>query len=151
VWSAIATMLATINISSVKDDQGRAINFTPEFSTGLSRYLISRRALPSSITDSFIAAAAQPFLAEFRHVLIYIQNLWTPCELPCNMGCGVLQEDATVFFHGFGCTVTITYLPSRPIPFPTMNYSLRHTRKNPRWCSRRQWDKWKLKSISILL
>jgi len=38
VWSAIATMLATINISSVKDDQGKAINFTPEFSTGLSRH-----------------------------------------------------------------------------------------------------------------
>jgi len=34
-FSAIATMLATINISSVKDDQGKAINFTPEFSTGL--------------------------------------------------------------------------------------------------------------------
>ncbi|KAG1863006.1 cytochrome P450 [Suillus tomentosus] len=37
VWSAIVTMLATLDISSVKDDQGKVISFTPTFITGLVR------------------------------------------------------------------------------------------------------------------
>jgi hypothetical protein len=36
----MVTMLATLDISSAKDDYGKAINFTPEFSTGLTRYLV---------------------------------------------------------------------------------------------------------------
>ncbi|KAG2055738.1 cytochrome P450 [Suillus hirtellus] len=37
VWSAIVTMLATLDISSVKDDQGKVISFTRTFITGLVR------------------------------------------------------------------------------------------------------------------
>ncbi|KAG1879039.1 cytochrome P450 [Suillus subluteus] len=36
-WSAIATMLATLDISSAKDDQGKVISFTPTFITGVAR------------------------------------------------------------------------------------------------------------------
>jgi hypothetical protein len=42
-------MLATVYISSAKDDQGKVINFTPEFTAGLGRYLVSRWVLPSSL------------------------------------------------------------------------------------------------------
>ncbi|KAG2120520.1 cytochrome P450 [Suillus discolor] len=37
VWSAIVTMLATLDISSAKDDQGKLISFTPTFTTGVVR------------------------------------------------------------------------------------------------------------------
>ncbi|KAG1837799.1 cytochrome P450 [Suillus subalutaceus] len=37
VWSAIVTMLATVNFSFAKDDQGKVIDFTPQFNTGLIR------------------------------------------------------------------------------------------------------------------
>jgi hypothetical protein len=36
LWSAIVTMLATVEFSSAKDDQGKAIEFTPQFTTGLT-------------------------------------------------------------------------------------------------------------------
>jgi cytochrome P450 len=36
-WSGIATMLATLDISSAKDDQGKVINFTPTFVPGVVR------------------------------------------------------------------------------------------------------------------
>ncbi|KAG2068179.1 cytochrome P450 [Suillus decipiens] len=36
-WSAIVTMLATLNISSAKDDQGKVIDFTPTFTPGVVR------------------------------------------------------------------------------------------------------------------
>ncbi|KAG2357360.1 cytochrome P450 [Suillus spraguei] len=36
-WSAIVTMLATLDISAAKDDQGKVINFTPTFIPGLIR------------------------------------------------------------------------------------------------------------------
>ncbi|KAG2069904.1 cytochrome P450 [Suillus decipiens] len=36
-WSAIATMLATLDISPAKDDQGKVINFTPTFIPGVVR------------------------------------------------------------------------------------------------------------------
>jgi cytochrome P450 len=36
-WSAIATMLATLDISSPKDNQGKAISFSPTFTTGVVR------------------------------------------------------------------------------------------------------------------
>jgi cytochrome P450 len=36
-WSAIVTMLAMLDISSARDDQGKVINFTPTFIPGLSR------------------------------------------------------------------------------------------------------------------
>ncbi|KAG0698389.1 cytochrome P450 [Suillus ampliporus] len=38
LWSAIVTMLATMDISSAKDDQGNVIDFTPKFITGATRY-----------------------------------------------------------------------------------------------------------------
>ncbi|KAG2100143.1 cytochrome P450 [Suillus discolor] len=34
-WSAIVTMLATVEFSFAKNDQGKVIEFTPEFTTGL--------------------------------------------------------------------------------------------------------------------
>ncbi|KAG1825395.1 cytochrome P450 [Suillus variegatus] len=37
VWSAIVTMLATVEFSSAKDDQGKVIEFTPQFTMGLFR------------------------------------------------------------------------------------------------------------------
>ncbi|KAG1842028.1 cytochrome P450 [Suillus subalutaceus] len=36
VWSAIVTMLATVEFSSAKDEQGKVIEFTPQFTTGLT-------------------------------------------------------------------------------------------------------------------
>ncbi|KAG1829824.1 cytochrome P450 [Suillus variegatus] len=38
LWSAIVTMLATVEFSSAKDNQGKVIEFTPQFTTGLTRY-----------------------------------------------------------------------------------------------------------------
>ncbi|KAG1884193.1 cytochrome P450 [Suillus subluteus] len=40
LWSAIVTMLATVEFSSAKDDQGKVIEFTPRFKTGLTQYLV---------------------------------------------------------------------------------------------------------------
>ncbi|KAG0704306.1 cytochrome P450 [Suillus ampliporus] len=40
MWFAIATMLATVNFSSAKDDQGDAIDFTPQFTTGLTHCVL---------------------------------------------------------------------------------------------------------------
>ncbi|KAG2336907.1 cytochrome P450 [Suillus weaverae] len=37
LWYAIATMLATVEFSFAKDDQGKMIDFTPRFTTGLTR------------------------------------------------------------------------------------------------------------------
>ncbi|KAG1788818.1 cytochrome P450 [Suillus plorans] len=36
VWSAIVTMLATVEFSPAKDDQGKVIEFAPQFTTGLT-------------------------------------------------------------------------------------------------------------------
>ncbi|OAX31517.1 cytochrome P450 [Rhizopogon vinicolor AM-OR11-026] len=47
LWAAIATMLATLNISLAKDDDGNAINFTPEFRTGVTRHPVT---FPCSIS-----------------------------------------------------------------------------------------------------
>ncbi|KAG2126246.1 cytochrome P450, partial [Suillus bovinus] len=41
LWSAIATMLATVEFSFAKDDQGEMINFTPQFTTELTRCFVS--------------------------------------------------------------------------------------------------------------
>ncbi|KAG2069067.1 cytochrome P450, partial [Suillus decipiens] len=41
LWSAIATMLATVKFSFAKDDEGKLIDFIPQFTTGLSRYFAS--------------------------------------------------------------------------------------------------------------
>ncbi|KAG2336895.1 cytochrome P450 [Suillus weaverae] len=38
LWSAIVTILATLDISPAKDDRGKDINFTPKFMTGLSHH-----------------------------------------------------------------------------------------------------------------
>ncbi|KAG1733009.1 cytochrome P450 [Suillus paluster] len=40
VWSAIVTMLATVDFSSAKDDQGKVIDFTPQFTAGLTRSVL---------------------------------------------------------------------------------------------------------------
>ncbi|KAJ8581526.1 cytochrome P450 [Rhizopogon salebrosus TDB-379] len=60
VWSAIVTMLATVDISSPKDDNGEAIKFTPEFSTGLTRHpltfpcnISARPHIHSELLDNF--------------------------------------------------------------------------------------------------
>ncbi|KAG1734443.1 cytochrome P450 [Suillus paluster] len=47
IWSAIVTMLATVNLSPAKDDQGNVIDFTPKFSTGLTH---TTRVFPCSIS-----------------------------------------------------------------------------------------------------
>ncbi|KAG2104292.1 cytochrome P450 [Suillus cothurnatus] len=36
VWSAVATVLATVEFSSAKDDQGQVIEFTPRYKAGLT-------------------------------------------------------------------------------------------------------------------
>ena len=54
-WSAIVTMLATLDISSAKDDQGKVINFTPEFTTGLTRYLLCFPISPSILPSLTVA------------------------------------------------------------------------------------------------
>ncbi|KAG1739609.1 cytochrome P450 [Suillus lakei] len=43
VWSVLVTMLATVEFSSAKDDQGNVIEFTPQFTTGLAQYLVFLR------------------------------------------------------------------------------------------------------------
>ncbi|KAG0693089.1 cytochrome P450 [Suillus ampliporus] len=40
LWSAIVTMLATMDFSLAKDDQGNVIEFTPQFTTGISHTVI---------------------------------------------------------------------------------------------------------------
>ncbi|KAJ8584259.1 cytochrome P450 [Rhizopogon salebrosus TDB-379] len=60
LWSAIVTMLATLDISSAKDDKGNAIDFTPEFTTGLTCY---PKTFPCSIS------ARPNFRAELLDVL----------------------------------------------------------------------------------
>ncbi|KAJ8583378.1 cytochrome P450 [Rhizopogon salebrosus TDB-379] len=60
LWSAIVTMLATLDISPAKDDQGNAVNFTPEFTTGLACY---PKTVPCSIS------ARSHFRAELLDVL----------------------------------------------------------------------------------
>jgi len=47
LWAAITTMLATLNISLAKDDDGKAISFTPEFTTGVTRHPVT---FPCSIS-----------------------------------------------------------------------------------------------------
>ncbi|KAG2069074.1 cytochrome P450 [Suillus decipiens] len=37
LWSALATMLAAVEFSLAKDDQGNMIDFTPQFTTGFTR------------------------------------------------------------------------------------------------------------------
>ncbi|KAG0697623.1 cytochrome P450 [Suillus ampliporus] len=55
LWSAIVTMLATLDFSLAKDDQGNVIEFTPKFTTGLTQYLDSscHSILPSLTISSF--------------------------------------------------------------------------------------------------
>ncbi|KAG1861718.1 cytochrome P450 [Suillus subalutaceus] len=54
-WSAIATMLATLDISSAKDDQGKVISFTPTFTTGVAR-ISARSHIHSDVVDSWRTA-----------------------------------------------------------------------------------------------
>jgi hypothetical protein len=55
VWLGIATMLATVDFSHPKDDQGNVIDFTPQFNPGLVRYVISSSR--PSVTNSSVALA----------------------------------------------------------------------------------------------
>ncbi|KAG1837787.1 cytochrome P450 [Suillus subalutaceus] len=48
VWSAIVTMLATVEFSSAKDDQGKVIEFTPPIHDGTHSVLGFSRIIPSS-------------------------------------------------------------------------------------------------------
>ncbi|KAG2368721.1 cytochrome P450 [Suillus spraguei] len=50
LWSAIVTILATLDISSAKDDQGNDINFTSKFTTGLS-HISTRSHIHSGLVD----------------------------------------------------------------------------------------------------
>ncbi|KAG2358316.1 cytochrome P450 [Suillus spraguei] len=58
LWSAIVTMLATVKFSAAKDDQGKVIEFTPQFTAGLTRCLMFLVSLHFPITNSFIGLAA---------------------------------------------------------------------------------------------
>ncbi|KAG1775727.1 cytochrome P450 [Suillus placidus] len=55
VWSAMVTMLATVDFSFAKDDQGKVIDFTPQFNPGLVRYFVSSSHPPA--TNSCVALA----------------------------------------------------------------------------------------------
>ncbi|KAG2135029.1 cytochrome P450 [Suillus cothurnatus] len=70
-WSAIVTMLATLDISLPKDEQGKTISFSPTFVTGVVRYFsVSFYPL---VTNRFVALAvlrSSPVV--FRHGLISI-------------------------------------------------------------------------------
>ncbi|KAG1844668.1 cytochrome P450 [Suillus subalutaceus] len=47
LWSVIATMLATVEFSFAKDDQGKMIDFTPQFATGFTHSVM---AFPCNIS-----------------------------------------------------------------------------------------------------
>ncbi|KAG2368711.1 cytochrome P450 [Suillus spraguei] len=60
LWSAIVTMLATVNFSPAKDDQGRVIEFSPQFTTGLTHSpmvfpcnISARSRTRSDLVDAF--------------------------------------------------------------------------------------------------
>ncbi|KAG1845247.1 cytochrome P450 [Suillus tomentosus] len=62
-WAAIATMLATLDIASAKDDQGKVISFTPEFIPGVVRFpatfpcsISARSHINSDTVDSWRTA-----------------------------------------------------------------------------------------------
>ncbi|KAG1825404.1 cytochrome P450 [Suillus variegatus] len=76
VWSAIVTMLATMKFSSAKDDQGKVIEFTPQFTTGLTRYCVFLVSFHLPVTNSLTASAPLWFsLAISHHALVPIRNL----------------------------------------------------------------------------
>jgi len=76
-------MLATVEFSFAKDDQGKMIDFTPQFATGLAQYFVSLRHLYPPVTDSFIVLAPlRSSLAISHHALISVQSSWT---LDCSM------------------------------------------------------------------
>ncbi|KAG2057780.1 cytochrome P450 [Suillus hirtellus] len=73
-WSAIVTMLAALDISSAKDDQGKVITFTPTFITGLVRYS-TRTSFPLATNTFIVLAILLSSLAGFQHGLTFIQTL----------------------------------------------------------------------------
>ncbi|KAG1837795.1 cytochrome P450 [Suillus subalutaceus] len=76
VWSAIVTMLFTMEFSSPKDDQGKVIEVTPGFTTGLIQYLVFLVSFHLLVTNSSIAIAPLwSSLAISQHALAPIQNL----------------------------------------------------------------------------
>jgi hypothetical protein len=58
LWSAIAAMLAAVEFSFAKDDQGRVIDFTPQFTGGLTQCVVS---LCHSILLSLTISSLAPF------------------------------------------------------------------------------------------
>ncbi|KAG1837792.1 cytochrome P450 [Suillus subalutaceus] len=89
VWSAIVTMLATVEFSSAKDDQGKVIEFTPQFTTGLTQYLVFLVSFHFLGTNSSIVLAALwSSLAISQHALVPIQNLWMFSEREYDMCSG---------------------------------------------------------------
>ncbi|KAG2087118.1 cytochrome P450 [Suillus discolor] len=59
-WSAVVTMLATLDISSAKDDQGKVVSFTPTFITGVARHpavfpcsILARSHIHSDLVNSW--------------------------------------------------------------------------------------------------
>jgi len=95
LWSAMVTMLATVDISFPKDPDGKVINFIPKFSTGLTRYLVF---WCSSVLLLLIISLVtlSPSLATFHHALIFAQNCWTNLEQPCKCWSG--SHDNMSFF-----------------------------------------------------
>jgi hypothetical protein len=70
-------MLATVEFSSAKDEQGKVIEFTPRFTFGFTQYLAFLISIHLLVTNSFIALAPLwPSLAIFQHALVPIQDLW---------------------------------------------------------------------------
>jgi hypothetical protein len=76
LWSAIVTMLATVEFSPAKDDQGKVIELTPQFTTGLTQYLVFLVSFYLPVTNSSIALVLLwSFLAISQHALVPFQNL----------------------------------------------------------------------------
>jgi hypothetical protein len=79
-------MLATVEFSPAKDDQGNAIEFTPRFTTGLTQYLVFLVSCHLPVTNSSIASALLlSSLATSQHALVAIYNLWMFSEQEYNM------------------------------------------------------------------
>ncbi|KAG1739613.1 hypothetical protein EDB19DRAFT_1711157, partial [Suillus lakei] len=70
LWSAMVTMLATVDFSFAKDDQGNVIDFTPKFTTGVTRYLVFLyHFIHTNGFTALVLLRSSP--AAFRHVLMH--------------------------------------------------------------------------------
>ncbi|KAG2357455.1 hypothetical protein BDR07DRAFT_1380091 [Suillus spraguei] len=74
IWSAIVTMLAALDISSAKDDQGKVISYAHYGSGLVIDFLVSFYPLVTNL--NFVASATlRSSLAVFQHGLTFIQTL----------------------------------------------------------------------------